>query len=210
MIAFKHVPAEFAEGFRTGQSIQVGSLAHYRAAEGERGDRLEGVAEYQFGRPQPYDEFNPDLAHVRKFFDEKLGIPITGSFSRNILVTDNVIRYVQPTIYIFCMSSQPDFTRLDKGDLIFKVTDVELFAHRLAMRSNGVLGGAVVGSVRYGIRSIDPLRSGSLLEEGPFFKSADLNWENEIRVAWDARRDVGPTMILNAPRVARLIEVVEG
>ncbi|GEM_PF-5236204 len=203
MIVYKHLKSDFADSFASGRGIRLGSLASYRASEGERGDRLEGVVEYVVPSVSLDNANNPRFESVRQKLSEgPIPIPWGG---QNVIVANNTFRIVLPTTYIFCASAEPDFSRVDKGEAIFRISEIQRFARRLMRRSNGVLSAPKFGPVDYEVRSCNPFDYG-LLKEGAFQKSIDLEWENEIRIVWEALRDVGPEIFIDAPWVSDLIE----
>ncbi len=205
---YKHIDAKYADGFESGTSIAIGTLSSYRALEGERGDRLEGVAEYVTGEQflSPQQLSHPQFAEARRL----TGLPPDGfdpTRFNNVLIGGNTVRYIEPTTYIFCASLEPDLSRVDMGEAIFEISSIDLFAHRLSKARSSLLARAQWGKVVYETRSANPFRGGHV-NRGPFFKSKDMEWENEFRLVWRvlANQSGLDREIVSAPRTASLIK----
>lgn len=180
MEAFKHIPLRFLDGFLEGLSIRIGLHQTYRAMETDRGDPLEGVAEYKVDRLEPAHEHLPEFAAARA----AIGFPELGGKFRNIIFQDNTIRYVAPPAYLFCCSSEPDFDRCKRHDeAIVRIKSLPMLATLLRASRPDILEAAQIGPVTYEQRSVNPFRGG-LLEVDPFRKSKRFEIEKEIRLAW--------------------------
>lgn len=199
MKAFKHVPLEFADAFAAGTSIQIASLEYYRRLENDRADQLEGVAEYVVPVATPEQLGSEDYADIR----EALMLPRApihlGSY------VGNVARHVSPPHWVFCASLQPDLGRSVLGEAVFEISNLDLFAHRVSMRSPTHLGCMAIQPVSYEQRSQNPFEAG-LLHVDPFKKDINFQFENEVRVVWScaAPRGALPSQV-GAPKVATLI-----
>jgi hypothetical protein len=145
----------------------------------------------------------PEYADMRA----KFGLPRDGMGS-NFFISNYVVRDVLEQKYIFCCSTEPDISRIELDEAIFEISDLDLFAHRLAMSRPDVLCGFACGPVKYEVRSVDPFRQG-LLSNDPFCKSHLLAAERELRIVWDTRTATEPYLRITAPKVARLITPIE-
>jgi hypothetical protein len=198
--AFKHVPLPFAEAFEAGTSIQIGPLEYYRRLESDRADKLEGIAEYAVSMATPEQLESDRYADVREALMLPRG-PLRGA-----AYFGNVVQHLSPPYWIFCASLEPDNTRVGLGEAIFRITDLELFAHRVSMKSPIDLGCMTVRTVVYEQRSQDPFESG-LLEVGPFQKALEFQFENEVRAVWSSPAPSGAAPFqVEAPKVSRLIK----
>lgn len=114
-VGYKHVrKGDLSAKFERGSSIRVGTLSYYRAMEGQRGDRFEGVAEYVIGNLEPSDGVDPKHEAVRKKINTIFRIPWNNP---NIAMHHVAFRFVVPHMYIFCLSDRPDPGLRDTHDI---------------------------------------------------------------------------------------------
>ena len=211
MIAYKHIsdgpedrlPTGLtpAESFEAGISIQLGLFSTYRAMEGDRADPLEGVAEYHVPAATAAHLQDGEFAHARAIMG------IRGTMHESCLFQDNTVRRILRDNYIFCCSSEPDLSRIDLGERIYEIHQLDNFAHRLTVAAFGTLSFIRIGPVTYEKRSANPFLD-RLLVEDAFRKSDRFQPEHEIRVVWDTLTDAGPFLRLRSPRAAKLVSRV--
>lgn len=169
--------------------------------EGERGDPLEGVAEYQIQRLSPAHELLPRYADER----EAVGLP-RGGVPENVVYMNNVVRYVAPPSYLFCCSARPDFSRCkEKREAIVRVKDMTGFAVMVRAGRPDLLASATLGPVRYQARSVNPFDAG-LLDVDPFCKSSLFAFEDELRICWPTMFDTQQYVRIQAPLAAGYLE----
>jgi hypothetical protein len=205
MRGYKHIAAEFAEGFAAGDSIQIASYAYYRAGEGDRVDPLEGIVKYEAENVQAGREASPEGAAARV----AMGLPAGGFAGSNIVIDKFTVRHHLPPAMLFCCSAEPDLSRVTQlGEAIFEISDLHLFAHRLFMAAYPRLWSARLGPVIYGERAVNPFEAGPV-EQGPFFKSVALQHERELRIVWHTlKADAAEPMRLAAPKCRELLSLV--
>lgn len=201
MRGYKHVAAEFADRFATGESIQIGTFESYRSGEGDRVDQSEGsasnvITEYRSAPGQlPTPDEHRRLRAVG--FDVRgTGVTIIGA--KHIML-------LRPR-YLFCCSSEPDFTRVKLGEVVFEISDLELFGHRLT-RAHPVLFGAgfACGPVTYAPRRADVLKDEPVRPD-PFLKDPQFETEKELRIVWDVVQVGAPREVIVSHRAAKLIK----
>lgn len=199
LIAYKHVKHEFAERFETGTEIALGTFSTYRKGEGDRVDPLEG--RFLFHQIGSRLIKNSDMPENRRILSN-MGISAIGC--RNLTVSDNLYEIEQRDDYLFCASSEPDFSRSDT-DAIFKIRCLHKFAAALIIDNPKLLGKTVAGPVRYGAKSADVTDRG--VGPDPFLKSPRLSFERELRVIIE--RLAGPDwMTVSSPSAQNLIKRV--
>lgn len=204
MKGYKHIPGQFADALCSGESIQIGLHSYYRATEGERGDPLEGVAEYQVDSLEPAHMMLPEYGDAR----EAVGLPRDLSHIQHLVFGQNTIRRIAAPAYLFCCSWTPDFSRVkEKGEAIVLIRDLRRFAFLVQAARPMSLNLPRVGAVTYERRSGNPFRQG-LIDVDPFKKSMALRFENELRVAWPTGEDQPGLIQLAVPAVAGLMEVI--
>jgi hypothetical protein len=205
MRGYKHIAVEWADGFRSGASIQIAPYAYYRAGEGARGDPLEGMVKYHVKDLQAGRQGLPEHAAARV----AMGLPAEGFAGDSIVIGDFTVRHHLPPAMLFCCSAEPDLARVElHGEAIFEISDLHLFAHRLFMAAYPRLWSATVGPVVYGDRAVNPFDVG-LVEEGPFLKSAAFQDEQELRIVWSSLQvDANAPLRVAAPRCGELLALV--
>jgi hypothetical protein len=202
IVAYKHIPQEFAKLFQSGKSIQVGTHKAYREQKGNRADSTEGIVGYSFnkilGQPD-LPMYNPGQRLLAERVRDKFGpnVEFAGGIS---------FQFEVPPMYVFCASKEPDHRRTELGEAIYRINDLRRFAINLRRASRGLLGDYQLGDVIYHHRLTNVDISGEALPEGPLYKRPDNEWEKEVRIAWVATREEGPFVPIEAPSVAHLIE----
>ncbi len=179
---FKHVPIAYADAFATGH-VRIGSYRAYRAMENERGDTLEGLA---VEKPSPFiydSRQGPPTAGQLRALHSSGASSIIGRPNVRVVCIGNTWTQEVPHGYMFCLSSEPDFSFSKKGDAIFEVRALGYFGFLVGCSAPEILGIPEVGKVIYEDREIDTLLFEAPVLD-PFRKSSKFSFENEIRIAW--------------------------
>lgn len=212
MRGFKHIPAEFADAFRAGESIKIGNFRYYRSMEGPRADPYEGLA---VSAPGPIirayvDPERPSDPNFRAL--KSLGINVEAA-APNTTVIGTVFTRSVPEAYLFCCSSAPDLSLLDEGQSIFEIADLREFGRELERVEPTFLGTPKISAVSYQQRRVDTLIAETPIPD-PFVKSPHCAHEKEIRIMWrlpDVSREaaLSPFLLLRCPAVANLITPIK-
>lgn len=208
MRAFKHVEPEFADRFRTGESIQLGTLEYFRTREGLRADKAEGMAANLIETFET-DPMRPLGLREREVLSG-MGVHIMGNV-RNVRIQNVTSLGASPIAYVFCASGKPDANLRVQGQRIFKIMALHTFAKRLVRSSGGRLGVFRARRVTYRRQVSNALTDG-LVDADPFVKNPAFEWEDEIRICFQVLpmddAVLAPTLLINCPDVAELIREV--
>jgi len=211
MRAFKHVPAAFADAFERGEQIKIGTFGYYRALDGPRRDPLEGLA---VSIPSPiigdFDPGNPEQSAQDRAL-RSVGIVIEGAGVAIDLRAFGNRRISQVSeAYLFCCSSEPNWSLAENGQVIFEITDLGAFARELALSEPTLLGAPDVRRVTYAQRAVDTLYAEAPTPD-PFIKDIACAGEKEIRIMWPLPASSSPvrvpsSKIVHCPAAAKFIQ----
>ncbi len=207
--AFKHVHSDYADKFRTGESIQIATYEHYRQGEGDRVDPLEGISVNRSDTGNIFREAkfgNPDAI---RFIDSIIGEGWKKVETTNLIMQNNTLRTILEPSYIFCASTSPDTSRLEAGERCFMIHDLMEFAYQLARVRPDCLVGFQIAPVSYELRDVDVLRDG-FRETSPFLKSSIFQPENEIRIVFKPGPILENPLRLCVPFIPRIATEIFG
>jgi hypothetical protein len=208
--AYKHVKAEFADLFGTGESIQIGTFATFRGGETDRADPYEGrTINYVRSHTINPDGLAPlspsDSNALRALGQEYLStVNMSNCEFRNM----RAISELSPA-YLFCASMEPDFGRVDNGEVIFEISDMMRLGHYLSTQRLDLLGGYICGRVQYESRHRDPFVDGPAYPH-PLIKNERFSFEREIRLVFDERRRGNAFERIAARRASKLFRRIAG
>lgn len=199
MRAYKHMAWKYAQGFRRGTSIQVGTFAFYREMEGNRGDAMEGALHLNI--EELVLEKGVEVPHNLK--NRGFGEITSGTIQfQNCTVVE-----ILPPAFIFCASSAVNENEKNAGKLAFQINDLHEFAYLLSKKMP-FAPDFHYGPVQYQPRCVNALDSKPVRAD-PFIKDTHFSWESEIRIVWplpvDLTGEYNSNLILECPEIARLI-----
>lgn len=191
--AYKHIKKSLARKFVNGRSIQICTQQYYRdryESMGVRGDPHEGACAIRNGSALIFaGQATPEQVEFvrRTRLVNPDALPNINIVIENCTFTELVNEH-----YIFCASTEPDWSKIDDGDEIIEISDFESFAASLSTNCapDGVsLSHFEIGNVFYDDIERDLLDNSPVLKS-PFIKHSRFKPENEIRICWNIERSI--------------------
>ena len=202
-VAYKYVPKKYAGSFEDGSQLLFGTLSYYRKMEGDRADGLEGWGVNLVSSLQNANSENqPDIFHRL----EKLGQNFQNVKTLNM---KNVMFLSQhQETLLFCASKDRDMSRVEKGDIEFRIDHFEVFCSLIAYHEHWSILYPAIHQITYEDR-ISDLSISDPIFANPFAKPKDFSWENEVRAAWpvlpNMNFDADGKIVVNCPEVSPFI-----
>jgi hypothetical protein len=207
--AFKHVSAEYADSFQSGNSIQIATYEYYTKGENNRADPLEGKAINRSGNGSVLREAQLGNAGAISFMNALVGNGWNSLEPEKFVLHNVSLIQKLPPSYIFCASLAPDLERIASGERCFMIDDLIEFAYQLMQVRPELLASVMVAPVVYEVRDVD-VQQHDFRESNPFLKNERFRAENEVRIVFKPGQIPEDPLRLKMPFTPRLVTEVFG